>query len=120
MIQITPHMKILLAVQPADFRSGMDKLARVCRDRMQSDPFSGALFVFRNRRATMIRILAFDSQGFWLATKRLSSGRFRWWPQGEEPTLRLDAHQLQVLLWNGDPTATRATPAWRSIAAAGP
>ena len=60
MIQITPHMRILLAVQPADFRKGIDGLARLCREQMQSDPFSGCLYVFRNRRATTIRVLTYD------------------------------------------------------------
>ena len=61
MIQVTPQMRILLAVAPADFRRGMDGLARLCRDVLQADPFSGAVFVFRNRRATAIKILLYDS-----------------------------------------------------------
>ena len=82
MIQVTPQMRILVAVEPADFRKGIDGLARVCRQELASDPFSGAAFVFRNRRATSIKVLVFDGQGFWLATKRLSAGRFRFWPAG--------------------------------------
>jgi transposase len=57
MIQITPQMRILVAVEPVDFRKGIDALARVCRQVLQSDPFCGALFVFRNRRGQAIRIL---------------------------------------------------------------
>lgn len=60
MIQITPQMRILLAVQPVDFRKGVDGLARVCRTALASDPFSGSVFVFRNRRATAIKILIYD------------------------------------------------------------
>jgi transposase len=119
MIQITPHMKIMVAVQPTDFRRGIDGLARVCRDELKDDPFSGAIFVFVNRRRTSIKLLMYNSQGFWLATKRLSTGRFGWWPQGEERTLRLEAYQLHLLLWNGDPSTARVMPPWRSIAAAG-
>ena len=51
MIQITPQMRILLAVEPVDFRNGIDGLAGVCRTRLGCDPFSGWLFIFRNRRA---------------------------------------------------------------------
>ncbi|HLB80041.1 MAG TPA: IS66 family insertion sequence element accessory protein TnpB [Dongiaceae bacterium] len=80
MIQLTPHMRILVAVEPADFRKGIDGLAEVCRNRMRRDPFDGAVFVFRNRRATAVKILVYDGQGFWLCQKRLSKGRFRWWP----------------------------------------
>jgi len=60
MIQITPQMRILLAVQPVDFRKGIDGLAGECRRALASDPFSGSVFVFRNRRATAIKILIYD------------------------------------------------------------
>ena len=63
MIQVTPQMRILVAVEPADFRKGIDGLARLCREVLQSDPFSGAVFVFRNRRATSIKLLVYDGQG---------------------------------------------------------
>jgi transposase len=52
MIQITPHMRILLAAEPVDFRKGIDGLAGICRRMLQSDPFSRYLFVFINRRRT--------------------------------------------------------------------
>jgi len=80
MIQITPQMRMLVAVEPADFRKGIDGLARLCQERLQQDPFSGCVFVFRNRRATAVKVLVYDGQGFWLCHKRLSSGRFEWWP----------------------------------------
>ena len=81
MLQITPQMRILVAVEAVDFRKGIDSLAELCRAKLNADPFSGCLFVFRSRRATSIKVLVYDGQGFWLATKRLSKGRFRWWPQ---------------------------------------
>ncbi|MGQ0736619.1 MAG: IS66 family insertion sequence element accessory protein TnpB [Acidobacteriota bacterium] len=77
MIQITPQMRILVAVDPQDFRKGIDGLARVCREVLEADPFSGWTFVFRNRRQTALRILSYDGQGFWLAHKRFSQGHFR-------------------------------------------
>jgi transposase len=108
MLQITPQMRILVAVEAVDFRKGIDSLAELCRAKLDADPFSGCLFVFRSRRATSIKVLVYDGQGFWLATKRLSKGRFRWWPQGEEPTRALRVHQAQVLLAAGNPrTSTR-------------
>lgn len=116
MIQITPQMRILLAVEPADFRKGIDGLAALCRIERKSDPLSGAVFVFRNRSAKAVRVLVYDGQGYWLATKRLSQGRFRWWPDGGREGIRpLDAHELQVLLWNGNPAAAEAQPAWRRV-----
>jgi transposase len=116
-IQVTPQMRILLAVEPVDFRKGIDGLARVCREALASDPFSGALFVFRSRRGHALRILVYDGQGFWLCTKRLSASRFRWWPCGAgQAVCRLEAHALQLLLWNGDPVRCGAAPAWRPLA----
>ena len=60
-------MRILVAIEPVDGRKGIDSLARLCQDKLQADPFSGCLFVFRSRRGTSIRILVYDGQGFWLA-----------------------------------------------------
>ncbi len=115
MIQITPQMRILVAVEPVDFRKGIDGLARVCRQVLQNDPFCGALFVFRNRRGKAIRILAYDGQGFWLCQKRLSQGRFGFWPSGTEAATGLQAHELQVLLSAGNPAGTQAPPPWRRV-----
>jgi transposase len=117
MIQLTPHMRILVAVEPADFRRGIDGLARLCRQELKSDPFSGTVFVFRNRRATAVKLLISDGQGFWLAQKRLSTGRFRFWPtSGSEGATTLEAHQLQLLLSAGDPrAAATAAPPWRAV-----
>ena len=118
MIQITPQMRILVALEPADFRRGMDGLAHVCKQALQQDPFSGCVFVFRNRRGTALKVLVYDGQGFWLCHKRLSSGRFRWWPSRADvgdAGAKLAAHQLQVLLSAGNPTGTQAAPEWRPV-----
>lgn len=117
MIQITPHMRILVATKPADFRRGIDGLARLCRQELGGDPFSGALFIFCNRRKTAIKILVYDSRGFWLCHKRLSQGKFRFWPKnGADGVRRLEAHQVQVLLSGGDPVAADTAPdPWREL-----
>jgi transposase len=124
MLQITPHTKILVAVQPADFRKGIDGLAQLCKQALQQDPFGGAVFVFRNRRGTAIKVLAYDGQGFWLCHKRLSEGKFRWWPTGknssdEQAARRLAAHQLAVLFSAGNPEAAAAPSDWRPLAVQG-
>jgi transposase len=115
MLQITPQMKILVAIEPADFRCGIDGLARLCRQRLQHDPFAGTVFVFRNRRGTALKVLMYDGQGFWLCHKRLSQGRFPWWPTGQDSSARLAAHQLLVLLVAGNPTQTGAAADWRPV-----
>lgn len=115
MIQITPQMRVLVAVEAADFRCGIDGLAQRCRGRLGADPFSGTVFVFRNRRQTAIKVLVYDGQGFWLCHKRLSKGRFRWWPSQDKATSTLRTHELAVLLSGGDPRATRAAEVWRRV-----
>jgi len=118
-IAVMPQMRLLVAVEPVDFRKGIDGLAAVCRQRLQTDPMSGAVFVFGSRNRKSLKILVYDGQGFFLCQKRLSAGRFNWWPKGDQgPSLRLEAHQLQMLLWNGDPTEVKTAPLWRPVAQA--
>jgi len=122
MIQITPQMRILAAIEPVDFRKGIDGLARICRDVIRIDPFSGALFLFRNRAATSVKLIVYDSQGYWLCQKRLSRGRFRWWPDTDRPDARhreLAAHEIQILLWSGNPEGSGIPPEWKRIEPAG-
>jgi len=116
MIPITPQMRILVAIEPADFRAGIDALARLCQEKLRADAFSGSVFVFRNRRATAIKVLVYDGQGFWLCHKRLSSGRFRWWPtHASQAVGAMEAYQLQMLLWAGNFEAAQAPPVWRRV-----
>lgn len=120
MIQIAPQMRILLAVAPADFRKGIDGLAQLCRQRLKADPLSGAMFIFSNKRRKALKILVYDGQGFWLCQKRLSQGRFGWWPQSSDAAAcQIDAHQAQLLLWNGNPQSAQAAPMWRRLQPAG-
>jgi len=113
MIAITPHMHILLAVCPVDFRKGIDGLAAVCRNILEADPFSGYLFVFTNKNKKSIKILVYDGQGFWLCQKRLSKGRFCFWPDSKLKDIFLEAHQLQALIYNQNPKTK--TFMWKKI-----
>lgn len=116
MIQITPQMRVLVAVEEVDFRCGIDGLAQRCRANLGADPFCGTVFVFRNRRRTAIKLLVYDGQGFWLCHKRLSKGRFQWWPRvADRASAQLKAHELVVLMSAGNPSATQAAPEWRKV-----
>ena len=115
MIQVSPQTRILVAAEPVDFRKGIDGLARLAKERLRADPLSGCEFVFRSRTGGSLRLLAYDGTGYWLCHKRLSTGNFRHWPQGQEGVAALLAHELQVLLCGGNPAATEALPPWRSV-----
>lgn len=116
MIQIVPHLKVLVAFEPVDFRKGIDSLAGVVRLQFQADPFTGTLFVFRNRSGTALKLLVYDGQGFWLCQKRFSRGRLQWWPRSSDGVAEpLPAEQLAVLIYNGLPLQASMAEAWRPL-----
>ncbi len=86
MLHLTQASQILLAINPVDFRKQTDGLIALCEQTLKFNPRSGQLFVFINRSQTMIRVLCYESGGYWLATKRLSRGRYTLWPN-EKNTL---------------------------------
>jgi len=100
MILLSAQSKILLAPSPQDFRKGIDGFAALCRTQLDQDPRSGLFFVFINRSRTMIRLLAYDGNGFWLMTKRLSKGKYSHWPPGDHSATPYQAKQLRLLLQN--------------------
>ena len=94
-----------------------DRVDQAGRQHLNTDPFSGAVFILTNRRRTAIKALTYDGQGFWVCHKRLSSGQFRFWPEdGVAKTLQ--AHELQVLLRGGDPRLAKGALPWRPVVAA--
>jgi transposase len=116
MIQLTAHMKILIAIEAADFRNGIDGLAAICRTRLNQNPYDGGIFLFRNRRGTAIKILAFDGLGYYLVLRRFSKGRLKWWPdKSDEPITQIAARELQVLLNKGIPQCAQFEEEWRPL-----
>lgn len=115
MISISPKHRIFLAIEPLDFRNGIDGIIRYCRSQFHQDPFRGHYFIFRNRRKSAIKVLYYDSQGYCLFQKRLSTGRFRHWPTATSPAVALTPAQFQVLLYNGDPKNTNESAPWKSL-----
>lgn len=88
--------RVLVATKPVDFRKGPDGLVALVRD-AGADPFSGALYVFRSKRADRVKIVWWDGTGLCLFAKRLDEDRFRW-PRIEDGVIRLSGAQLQVLI----------------------
>jgi transposase len=115
MLQVTAQSKIFLAIQPIDFRKGIDSIAALCKQKLEIDPMNGALFVFRNRLQTTLKILCYDGQGFWLCIKRLSSGKFKWWPKNNANIDAINYRILQTLLYNGNPNTAGFPEDWRPL-----
>ncbi|MFZ2960352.1 MAG: IS66 family insertion sequence element accessory protein TnpB [Candidatus Ozemobacteraceae bacterium] len=105
-------MRIFLYIEPIDFRNGIDGLVGLCRSKLGQNPLNGAVFLFINRRRTALKLLGYDGQGFCLCQKRLSQGRFKFWPRSNAT---LTAPQVQVLLHNGDPCGSNMAPAWKPL-----
>jgi len=78
------------------------------REHMKPDPFSGAVYVFRAKRADRIKLIFWDGTGLCLFAKRLEEGVFRW-PKIEDAVMRLSAAELSALLEGLD---------WRRVHAA--
>ena len=67
------------------------------REDFLSDPFSGAIFVFRAKRADRVELVFWDGTGLCLYAKRLEDGEFRW-PKVQDGVMRLSSAQLGALL----------------------
>jgi hypothetical protein len=83
-------VRVLVATKPVDFRKGAEGLAALVREQMQADPFSGAVYVFRAKRADRVKLIYWDGTGVCLFAKRLEDGRFRW-PSVQDGVMRLGA-----------------------------
>mgnify|MGYP001952310241 FL=1 len=97
MLSLPPSVRIYLARGATDMRKQIDGLAAAVEHVLQEDPFSGHLFVFCNRARDRIKILYWESSGYWLLHKRLETGRFAW-PDSGTPSFSLTATQLHALL----------------------
>ena len=97
MIGLLRTTPIYLYRRATDMRKSFDGLQALVIQHIAEDPFSGALFVFVNRRRTMVKVLYWDRDGFALWYKRLEQGTFKL-PAADGDKVRLDAAQLSMLL----------------------
>lgn len=94
MLAITPQHKLFICVETIDFRKGIDTLVGYCESFLNQDPFSGRLFIFRNKAGSAIKILVYDKTGFWLCYKRFSSGKLLWWPKSYQEAQQVSALKM--------------------------
>ena len=113
MIGPTGAVRVMVATKPVDFRKGAEGLAALVREEMKVNPFSGAVYVFRAKRADRVKLIFWDGTGVCLFAKRLEDGKFRW-PSMQDAVMRLSAAELSALLEGLDwkrVHAARETPA---------
>ena len=110
MISVPAGVRILLATRPVDFRRGAHALAALAAEALGEDPFSGAVLVFRSKRADRVKILVWDTSGLVLVWKQLQQGGFRW-PPVTDGAVKLSGVQLAALFegldWTRVPVARR-------------
>ena len=98
MITLDSGLRIYLACGVTDMRKGMTGLAMLVQQSLAEDPFSGAVYAFRGRRAGLIKLLWHDGVGLCLLTKRLDRGQFAWPTAATTGRIPLSAAQLAALL----------------------
>ena len=90
-------VQVWIATTPVDMRKSFDSLAEVVKSFLGRDPLSGHMFVFRNKRGQLLKILWWDRDGLAIYYKRLERGEFRF-PRGNTPSIEISAEQLMQLL----------------------
>jgi len=89
---------VYLCCGHTDMRKSINGLMVIVQNSFELDPFSDALFVFCNRARNRIKILEWDTDGFWLYFKRLERGRFHWPSESSEKTMSLTSAELYLLI----------------------
>ena len=107
MIHPGNNVGIYIAVKPVDFRKGHDGLSALVQSHLKKDPFNGAVYVFRAKRADRLKLIYWDGMGLVMAYKRLEQHVFKW-PAITDGVLRLDGTQFEALFAGLD---------WRRVSA---
>ena len=97
MLAVSAGTKVFLAAGSTDLRRSIDGLALLVAAQLELDPLSGHLFVFCNRRRTMVKVLYWDRNGFCLWQKRLEEEFFHW-PDRETDVMEVGMRELTWLL----------------------
>ena len=115
MIQIGPTTEVIVAINPVDFRCGIETLCSLVKSNFHLDPYKGTYFLFTNKRRSGIKILSYDGQGFWFCYKRLSQGRLRWWPSSKNDIESIDVKNVMLLIYNGDVENINFQKNWKKV-----
>ena len=104
---IPAQLRIFVCSEPVDMRCGFDRLAQLAKERVGEEPQSGALFVFCAKRATRLKVLWFDHNGYCLLYKRLHQSVFTLPLDGARAYVQINGAQLATLLQGQHRTSPR-------------
>jgi transposase len=113
MLSFSGSLKVYVALEHCDMRKSFNGLHAAVREKLRSDPLSGALFLFSNRRRNLLKILYWDGSGLWVLAKRLERGTYKW-PRsagGSRDKIKLTPRAL-AMLTDGIDLKDGATRAW--------
>jgi transposase len=114
MLLLPRAVKVYVATKPVRLHRSFDGLSNLVREVLGRDPLSGHVFVFINRRRTMVKLLVWTRGGFTIVQKRLERGTFaRVFDEAEERThVELDVHELSMLLEGIELSTARTSNRW--------
>lgn len=114
MIFLPRAVKVYFATEPANLRKSFDGLSNEVRQVLRRDPLSGHVFVFLNRRRTMVKLLVWTRGGFTILHKRLERGTFTFARQltSDAKCVAIDVHELSMLLEGIDIERGRISRRW--------
>ncbi len=107
MFRFDARLKVYVHREAVDFRKSINGLAALVEQALGIDPFAAALYVFANQRRNRVKILGWETNGFWLLMKRLETDRFVW-QRADQGVIELTIEQLPWLLEGIDLEAMRA------------
>ena len=98
MIRPSTDSQIYLYRHGVDMRKAINGLVGIVEGEMHLDPFSAKLFIFCNNARTIIKMLAWDGNGFVLLIKRIEKARFKWPTHLPLDCVQLNAQQVSWLI----------------------
>jgi transposase len=114
MLTLPCSVRIYIAAEPVDLRSGFDGLAAATRRVIGADPMSGHVFVFLNKRKNRVKLLVWDRTGYVQLYKRLERGTFEipTAPAFGQRHVEVDAGELGLMLEGLDLRGARRRKRW--------
>jgi transposase len=112
MLTLPPSVRFFVSTQPTDMRKSFNGLIHATRQTLEQDPLNGHVFVFFNRRRTMVKVLYWDRSGFCLWAKRLERGAFRLPDWQQQNAVEMRAAELGLVLEGLDLRGARRREVW--------
>ncbi|MGA7244050.1 MAG: IS66 family insertion sequence element accessory protein TnpB [Terracidiphilus sp.] len=107
--------RIYVATGATDMRKGFCGLEGLIRERLESDPTSGHIFLFANARRDRLKLVYFDGSGLWVCSKRMERGRLCWPEPSNGHKVQLSHEQFALLIGGIDLTQTRERKWYRKV-----